>query len=221
VIGYLQDFLFTPERARAPITRLSGGERNRLLLAKLFAQPSNLLVMDEPTNDLDVETLELLEELLGDYPGTLLLVSHDRDFLDNVVTSTLVMQDGSREGEGRVGEYVGGYSDWLRQRGEPEPVSAPANRQAPAAQVASAAAAPPVAPAADKRRLSYREARELEQLPARIETLEARMAELTAAMNDPVFYQRDGAAIAAHNAQVAETQAELDAAYARWEALES
>ncbi|KAB8162695.1 ATP-binding cassette domain-containing protein, partial [Lysobacter maris] len=109
VIGYLQDFLFTPERARAPITRLSGGERNRLLLAKLFAQPSNLLVMDEPTNDLDVETLELLEELLADYPGTLLLVSHDRDFLDNVVTSTLVM-----EGEGRVGEYVGGYSDWLR-----------------------------------------------------------------------------------------------------------
>ena len=111
VIGYLQDFLFTPERARAPITRLSGGERNRLLLARLFAQPSNLLVMDEPTNDLDVETLELLEELLADYQGTLLLVSHDRDFLDNVVTSTLVM-----EGGGRVGEYVGGYSDWERQR---------------------------------------------------------------------------------------------------------
>ena len=116
VIGYLQDFLFTPERARAPITRLSGGERNRLLLAKLFAQPSNLLVMDEPTNDLDVETLELLEELLADYPGTLLLVSHDRDFLDNVVTSTLVM-----EGEGRIGEYVGGYSDWVRQRRAPAP----------------------------------------------------------------------------------------------------
>ncbi|HRF84752.1 MAG TPA: ATP-binding cassette domain-containing protein, partial [Pseudoxanthomonas sp.] len=110
VLAYLQDFLFTPERARAPITRLSGGERNRLLLARLFARPSNLLVMDEPTNDLDAETLELLEELLADYAGTLLLVSHDRDFLDNVVTSTLVM-----EGEGRVGEYVGGYSDWLRQ----------------------------------------------------------------------------------------------------------
>src|SRR5688572_3540572 len=116
VLGYLQDFLFTPERARAPITRLSGGERNRLLLARLFAQPSNLLVMDEPTNDLDVETLELLEELLADYPGTLLLVSHDRDFLDQVVTSTLVM-----EGEGRVGEYVGGYSDWLRQRPQVAP----------------------------------------------------------------------------------------------------
>ncbi|MCR6495513.1 ATP-binding cassette domain-containing protein [Thermomonas sp. S9] len=114
VVGYLQDFLFSPERARAPITRLSGGERNRLLLARLFAQPSNLLVMDEPTNDLDVETLELLEELLLDYPGTLLLVSHDRDFLDNVVTSTLVL-----EGDGRLGDYVGGYSDWLRQRPAP------------------------------------------------------------------------------------------------------
>ena len=221
VIGYLQDFLFTPERARAPITRLSGGERNRLLRAKLFAQPSNLLVMDEPTNDLDVETLELLEELLGDYPGTLLLVSHDRDFLDNVVTSTLVMQDGSPEGDGRVGDYVGGYSDWLRQRGEPGPVPAPASRRGPAAQVALAATTTSVAPAAEKRRLSYKEARELEQLPVRIEMLESRMAELTAAMNDPAFYQRDGAAIAAHNAQVAETQAELDAAYARWESLES
>ncbi|MDG6349569.1 ATP-binding cassette domain-containing protein, partial [Luteimonas sp. 8-5] len=114
VVGYLQDFLFTAERARAPITRLSGGERNRLLLARLFAQPSNLLVMDEPTNDLDVETLELLEELLAEYPGTLLLVSHDRDFLDNVVTSTLAM-----EGDGVVGEYIGGYSDWLRQRPAP------------------------------------------------------------------------------------------------------
>ena len=216
VIGYLQDFLFTPERARAPITRLSGGERNRLLLAKLFAQPSNLLVMDEPTNDLDVETLELLEELLADYPGTLLLVSHDRDFLDNVVTSTLVM-----EGGGRVGEYVGGYSDWLRQRGEP--VSAPAHRPAAAtaAPATAATASVPAPGVAEKRKLSYREARELEQLPARIETLEARMADLTAAMNEPAFYQRDGAAIAAHNAQVAETQVELDAAYARWEALES
>src|SRR6185312_6210468 len=109
-IGYMQDFLFSPERARAPITALSGGERNRLLLAKLFAKPSNLLVMDEPTNDLDIETLELLEELLASYPGTLLLVSHDREFIDDVVTSTLVL-----EGDGRVGEYVGGYSDWVRQ----------------------------------------------------------------------------------------------------------
>ncbi|BAV97417.1 ATP-binding cassette domain-containing protein [Lysobacter enzymogenes] len=216
IIGYLQDFLFTPERARAPITRLSGGERNRLLLAKLFAQPSNLLVMDEPTNDLDVETLELLEELLGDYPGTLLLVSHDRDFLDNVVTSTLVM-----EGEGEVGEYVGGYSDWLRQR---PAAFAPAKSTAAAmAKPAAATAAAPVAapePAAAKRKLSYKDARELEQLPARIETLETRLAELTEQMNQPAFYQRDSAAINAHNAELAKTQAELDHAYARWAELD-
>ncbi|HEU0307440.1 MAG TPA: ATP-binding cassette domain-containing protein, partial [Lysobacter sp.] len=208
VIGYLQDFLFTPERARAPITRLSGGERNRLLLAKLFAQPSNLLVMDEPTNDLDVETLELLEELLSDYQGTLLLVSHDRDFLDNVVTSTLVM-----EGDGRVGEYVGGYSDWLRQRPEiGSPVQA-ATR--PAVQPAAPAAAVP------KRKLSYKDARELEQLPARIEALESRLEEMAAAMNDPAFYQRGSDGIAAHNAAMGAAQAELDAAYARWAELDA
>ena len=211
VLGYLQDFLFTPERARAPITRLSGGERNRLLLARLFAQPSNLLVMDEPTNDLDVETLELLEELLGEYAGTLLLVSHDRDFLDNVVTSTLVMQDGA---PGRVGEYVGGYSDWLRQRSDAAtkgatPKPAPSN-------------AMPVAPVAagTKRKRSYKETRELEQLPQRIETLESQVAALTAQMNDPTFYQRDGATITAHHATLASAQAELDAAYARWSELE-
>ncbi|WP_407351784.1 ATP-binding cassette domain-containing protein [Luteimonas sp. R10] len=211
VVGYLQDFLFTPERARAPITRLSGGERNRLLLAKLFAQPSNLLVMDEPTNDLDVETLELLEELLADYPGTLLLVSHDRDFLDNVVTSTLVM-----EGDGRVGEYVGGYSDWLRQR--PAPVADSADARP---GVAARAEAPPVAAApTPRRKLGYRETRELEQLPATIERLEARVAELTADIADPAFYRRDAAAVTAHNAALAEAQKELEAAYARWEALE-
>src|SRR5690606_590667 len=170
VIGYLQDFLFTPERARAPITRLSGGERNRLLLARLFAQPSNLLVMDEPTNDLDIETLELLEELLLDYPGTLLLVSHDRDFLDNVVTSTLVL-----EGGGRLGEYVGGYGDWLRQRpaaGRAVQPSAPE----PATSAPAAAAAAPAPAAPQRRKLGYREARELEQLPARIERLETEIA---------------------------------------------
>ncbi|MCF7220652.1 ATP-binding cassette domain-containing protein [Marilutibacter chinensis] len=209
VIGYLQDFLFTPERARAPITRLSGGERNRLLLAKLFAQPSNLLVMDEPTNDLDVETLELLEELLADYPGTLLLVSHDRDFLDNVVTSTLVM-----EGDGRVGEYVGGYSDWERQRR-----TAGAAATVSAAPASATAPARPAAPPA-RRKLSYKDARELEQLPARIEQLEARLAELTGAMNDPAFFQREQAAVSAHTAEVADTQAALDAAYARWGELE-
>ena len=207
VLGYLQDFLFTPERARAPITRLSGGERNRLLLARLFAQPSNLLVMDEPTNDLDVETLELLEELLGEYPGTLLLVSHDRDFLDNVVTSTLVM-----EGDGQIGDYVGGYSDWLRQR-----PSQPAEMPAAAKAGTSKAAAAPVV---EKRKLSYKDARELEQLPARIEKLETTVAELTQRMADPAFYQRDAAAITAHNTELAATQAQLDAAYARWSELE-
>lgn len=210
VIGYLQDFLFTPERARAPITRLSGGERNRLLLAKLFAQPSNLLVMDEPTNDLDVETLELLEEILGDYPGTLLLVSHDRDFLDNVVTSTLVM-----EGEGRVGEYIGGYSDWLRQRpvvGITTPIT---SRTMPVSPIAAPAPA-----AAAKRKLNFKESRELEQLPALIDTLESRIATMSAQMNEPAFYQRDATAINAHNAALTATQAELDGAIGRWAELE-
>ena len=217
VVGYLQDFLFTPERARAPITRLSGGERNRLLLAKLFAQPSNLLVMDEPTNDLDVETLELLEELLGDYPGTLLLVSHDRDFLDNVVTSTLVM-----EGEGRVGEYVGGYTDWLRQRPVRAPDPSPGKRSMPVSSIASGAApAPaPAAPTPPKRKLGFKEARELEQLPGTIEALEGKLASMTAEMNDPAFYQREAAAITAHSTEVAKVQAELDAAYARWAELD-
>jgi len=210
VLGYLQDFLFTPERARAPITRLSGGERNRLLLARLFAQPSNLLVMDEPTNDLDVETLELLEELLGEYSGTLLLVSHDRDFLDNVVTSTLVMQDGA---SGRVGEYVGGYSDWLRQRPEAVAKASATSRST----ATPTAAAPPVQV---KRKRSYKETRELEQLPQRIDALETSIAALTAQMNDPSFYQRDSTAITAHHARLAQAQADLDAAYARWAELE-
>ncbi len=213
VHAYLQDFLFTPERARAPITRLSGGERNRLLLAKLFAQPSNLLVMDEPTNDLDVETLELLEELLGDYTGTLLLVSHDRDFLDNVVTSTLVM-----EGDGVVGDYVGGYSDWQRHAARVAVADvAPTVASRPVAAPGAPAAAEP---AVQKRKLSYKDARELEQLPLKIETLEKDVEGLTAAMNDPAFYQRSAAEMAAHNQQLAKVQAELDAAYARWEELD-
>ncbi len=210
IIGYLQDFLFTPERARAPITRLSGGERNRLLLARLFAQPSNLLVMDEPTNDLDVETLELLEELLGDYPGTLLLVSHDRDFLDNVVTSTIVM-----EGEGRIGEYVGGYSDWLRQR--PQPLAA-GSRVTPFG-AAAPQASPPSQPT--RRKLSFKEQRELEDLPQRIEMLEARIAEFTTRMADPGYYQRDPAAITTDNIELAQAQAALDATYARWQELDA
>ena len=211
-LGYLQDFLFTPERARAPITALSGGERNRLLLARLFARPSNLLVMDEPTNDLDVETLELLEEKLGDYSGTLLLVSHDRDFLDNVVTSTLAL-----EGAGRIAEYVGGYSDWLRQR--------PASREKVEAGVAPlvpSASALPVAAAATpaKRKLSYKDQRELDQLPARIEALESRIATLGEAMQDPGFFRRETSVVSASQRELADAQADLEAAYARWEALE-
>ncbi|MEI7035784.1 ATP-binding cassette domain-containing protein [Fulvimonas yonginensis] len=210
IVGYLQDFLFSPERARAPITRLSGGERNRLLLAKLFSQPSNLLVMDEPTNDLDIETLELLEELLADYPGTLLLVSHDRAFLDAVVTSTLVL-----EGDGKVGEYVGGYSDWLRQRPTPP---APASAAAPSSAPAPPAPAP--APQAAKRKLSFKDQRELEQLPARIEKLETDIAQRTAAMNEPAFFQQDSTAIVQANDALAKLQTELDAAYTRWSELE-
>ncbi len=208
VLGYLQDFLFTPERARAPITRLSGGERNRLLLAKLFAQPANLLVMDEPTNDLDVETLELLEDLLAEYAGTLLLVSHDREFLDNVVTSTLVM-----EGDGVVGEYVGGYSDWLRQRSAVVPM--------PVLPATKSVVEKSQTPVPARRKLGYKDARELEALPGRIEELEARIEAHAAAMNEPAFYQRDSAAIIAHQDEMTRMQVELERCYARWQELES
>ncbi len=211
IIGYLQDFLFSPERARAPITRLSGGERNRLLLAKLFAQPSNLLVMDEPTNDLDVETLELLEELLGEYKGTLLLVSHDREFIDNVVTSTLVL-----EGKGRLADYVGGYTDWVRQR-----PNALFNAESAAPAKASPSPVQTALAAEPKRKLSYKDARELELLPARIEQLEADIAARAAAMNEPKFYQQDSAAILALNETTAKLQADLEHAYQRWNELDA
>jgi ATP-binding cassette subfamily F protein uup len=217
VMGYLQDFLFSPDRALSPITKLSGGERNRLLLAKLFAKPSNLLVMDEPTNDLDVETLELLEEMLIDYPGTLILVSHDRAFLDNVVTSSLVM-----EGNGRVGDYVGGYTDWLRQRPIAQRIAAAA-ASAPrlTPQVAPKPAAPaPVAAEPPKRKLSYKEQRELEQLPALIERLDGEIATLTAQIQDPAFYRQPAEAVAAANARLSALQSELEQAYARWQSLE-
>ncbi len=210
IMGYLQDFLFTPERARAPITRLSGGERNRLLLARLFAQASNLLVMDEPTNDLDVETLELLEDILTGYEGTLLLVSHDREFLDNVVTSTLVL-----EGDGDIGEYVGGYQDWLRQRPRPQ-----AKEDTPSQRNALRPRPDSPAQPAKPRKLSYKDQRELDQLPARIEQLEAAIAEATATMGDADFFKQDRATIAAANEQLTARQAELDAAYARWAELD-
>jgi len=207
VIGYLQEFLFAPQRARAKVATLSGGERNRLLLARLFTRPANLLVMDEPTNDLDVETLELLEELLSDYDGTLLLVSHDRAFLDNVVTSALVF-----EGEGRVNEYVGGYSDWLRQRRRPEVPAAP--KAKPAAERGASGTAE------KKRKLSYKDQRELDALPARIEALEAEQAELQAVTSRPDFYQQDQAQVAPVLARMQALEAELEAVYARWGELE-
>ena len=206
VSGYLRDFLFPPDRLHAPVSMLSGGERNRLLLARLFAKPSNLLVMDEPTNDLDAETLDLLEELVSDYPGTLLLVSHDRAFLDNVVTSTLVF-----EGQGRVNEYVGGYSDWLRQRRTDAPAARPPGRSA-----APVRSAPPKA-----RKLSYKDQRELDALPDLIQRLESEQAELTAAIGDPELYRRDPDGAAAAVARLNAVGGELEAAFARWETLES
>jgi ATP-binding cassette subfamily F protein uup len=205
VLGYLQQFLFTPERARAPITRLSGGERNRLLLARVMARPSNLLVLDEPTNDLDSETLEVLEDMLLEYPGTLLLASHDREFLDRVVTESLVLL-----GDGRIERHLGGYSAWRRHRVEQAETDVP---QTPAA-----------APVPEPRRsakLSYKFVRELEQLPARVEALEARMAELSARLNDPALYRQPAEAIQQVNTEVAALQAEIDAAYRRWEELDA
>jgi ATP-binding cassette subfamily F protein uup len=205
VLGYLQDFLFSPERARTPVGALSGGERNRVLLARLFAQPANLLVMDEPTNDLDLETLELLEELLIDFPGTLLVASHDRAFLDNVVTSTLVF-----EGEGRVQEYVGGYSDWVRHSQRATPAKAPEPRP-----VVERPAKP------RRQKLSFREAQELADLPARIEALEREQTELGDRVSEPAFYKTDAAEQARVQARLAALPAELAAAYRRWEELES
>ncbi|MEA3108540.1 MAG: transport system ATP-binding/permease protein [Gammaproteobacteria bacterium] len=221
VSSYLRDFLFPPERLHAPVSMLSGGERNRLLLARLFAKPSNLLVMDEPTNDLDAETLDLLEEMVAEYAGTLLLVSHDRAFLDNVVTSTLVF-----EGGGRVNEYVGGYSDWLRQRRAiAVAAKAPPPRSAQSqSQSTPAAARPPPArgsTGAKTRKLSYKDQRELDAMPAAIQLLEVEQAELTAAIGDPELFRRDPAAANAAVQRLQSVQQQLESAFARWEALES
>jgi ATP-binding cassette subfamily F protein uup len=206
VIGYLQDFLFTPDRARQPVKALSGGERNRLLLARLFTRPANVLVLDEPTNDLDADTLDLLEELLTEYTGTVLLVSHDRAFLNNVVTSTLAF-----EGDATFKEYVGGYDDWLRQR-PARAKPAPVPTQQP---VKTEAVRPP------SKKLSYQDSRELEALPQKIEKLEKERDQLHARMGAPAFYQQDKAAISKAQARVIELDAALAAAYARWEELEA
>lgn len=204
IMGYLQDFLFSPARARAPAAKLSGGERNRLMLAKLFTRPFNLLILDEPTNDLDYETLELLEQLLMEYQGTLLLVSHDRTFLNNVVGSVIAF-----EGNGKVFEYVGGYDDWLRQRRTIEAEPTTVKESKPKAQKK-----------ANTTKLSYKFQRELEQLPGLIEQLETEIEELQSEMSTPEFYQQDAELISQQGNLLKQKQSELDHAYQRWEELE-
>ena len=209
LIGYLKDFLFQPERVDSPVNALSGGERNRLLLAKIFTRSANMIVLDEPTNDLDVETLELLEDLLADYEGTLLLVSHDRTFLDNVVTSTLVF-----EGRGKVGEYAGGYEDWERQRSSSLTTPPKRPRTPPRVTFADGERAN------GTRKLSYKEQRELEALPAKIEALEAEQAQLHRMMAGAEFYRQPSDKIAATMERLQALTNELEACYARWESLE-
>lgn len=206
VIGYLSDFLFPPERSRLPVKVLSGGERNRALLAKLFTQPANVLVMDEPTNDLDSDTLELLEEILTDYEGTVLLVSHDREFLDNIVTSTIAF-----EGNGRLREYVGGYDDWLRQRVQPaeKPAEKPPKTEKKR-------------PLRERQRvLTFNEKKELEALPSRIEMLESERDALYQSMADPELYRKDPARLASATSRIGELDREIPMAYERWEFLEA
>ena len=212
VIGYLQDFLFTADRTRTPVKFLSGGERNRVLLARLFAKPANLIVLDEPTNDLDAETLEMLEERLADFAGTVLVVSHDRTFLDNVVTSTLVFEPAGGDAGYRVKEYVGGYSDWLRQRGPASPATRP--RAAPAPRPASE-------PGAARKKRSFKEQRELDSLPALIETLETEIASLHAAMAGPDYFRQPGELLARDQARLRDLESRLATAFARWETLEA
>jgi len=222
VMSYLTDFLFSPERANSPVRTLSGGERNRVLLARLFALPANVLVLDEPTNDLDIDTLELLEELLQSYPGTVFLVSHDRRFLDNVVTS-LIAYEGDLE-PGKWREYEGGVEDWRRQRARmlaAQAAAAAPVRAAPAAQVASAPAssAAAAAPAAKARKLSYKEKREFDELPARIAALEAEQKTITEQLADNELYAKSPAQVPVLQARFAQIDEALLAAMERWEAL--
>lgn len=209
IISYLQDFLFSPDRARTQVKALSGGETNRVLLARLFSQPANLMVLDEPTNDLDVETLELLEEILMNYQGTLLLVSHDRRFLDNVVTSTLAF-----EGEGKVREYVGGYHDWLRQR--PAPVEASAK----VAEPEEAKAKPAAKPSSKPKKLSYKLQRELDSLPEEMEKAEEALAALQEETSQPEFYNQSADVVAEKLNALAELEAKAEALMERWVELE-
>jgi ATP-binding cassette subfamily F protein uup len=208
VISYLEDFLFAPERARSPVRTLSGGERARLLLARLFAKPANVIVLDEPTNDLDIETLELLESLLQEYAGTVFLVSHDRTFLDNVVTQVI-----AAEGDGGWKEYAGGYDDWERQR--PRPATAAAQKAAPATKAAEATKK------AAKSRLSFNEIRELSALPDRITALEAEQAQATTRLADPALYRDAAGEVLPLKARLSALEGEILAAMARWEELET
>ncbi|WP_422001218.1 ABC-F family ATP-binding cassette domain-containing protein [Reyranella sp.] len=211
VMSYLREYLFRDEQARQPVRTLSGGERNRLLLAKALAAPSNLLVLDEPTNDLDADTLDLLQEALSDYDGTVLLVSHDRDFLDRLVSSTIAL-----EGDGSAIEYAGGYSDYLVQRG-PRPAPPTAAATAPSRKERSPS---PAAAAAPKQRLGYKRERQLAELPRKIEALQAEMATIGATLADPGLYARDPKAFTAGTARLEAAQAELDAAETEWLELE-
>lgn len=213
VIGYLKDFLFSPLRIDSPVQALSGGERNRLLLAKIFTQSANMLVLDEPTNDLDVDTLELLEELLAEYKGTLLLVSHDRTFLDNVVTSTLVF-----EGDGRFNEYAGGYDDWERYQRQIPDAAAQARKRAPAPSPSTRAEAKQEG---KTRKLTYKEQRELEVLPGKIESLEEEQAGIQARMGDADFYRQASDEISAAVRRLEAVRQELEACYRRWQELET
>ena len=216
VASYLRDFLFSSERLQAPVSMLSGGERNRLLLARLFARPMNLLVLDEPTNDLDVETLDMLEELVSEFAGTLLLVSHDRTFLDNVVTGTLVF-----EGDGIINEYVGGYADWLQQRRAPvggDKARAKSTAVTPLESPKSVAAAPRSQPA---RKLSFKEVRELQLLPGQIQELEAQVAALQTRISDTAFYRQPPADVARELQRLEILNEQVESAYTRWQSLEA
>jgi ABC transport system ATP-binding/permease protein len=218
VISYLGDFLFPPERARSPVRSLSGGEHNRLLLARLFAQPANVLVLDEPTNDLDIETLELLEALLQDYRGTIFLISHDRTFLDSVVTQVIAF-----EGNGTLTEYAGGYSDWAlyQARREEERRDALPKKDAAAANRSGAPAATRAAPATSRARLTFNEQRELASLPAKIEVLEARIAQLRARFADPSLYRDSAHEVRPLQQEMDALETELARVYERWAALET
>ena len=212
VISYLQDFLFAPDRANSPVNALSGGERNRLLLAKLFIKPANVLVLDEPTNDLDVDTLELLEELLLNYTGTVLIVSHDRAFINNLVTSCFVF-----EGEGKISEFFGSYDDWLRQRST---TKKPEKKKAKAVEKKEVVAETKPDNNTGKK-LSFNDQQELKNLPKEIETLESKVTDLEAQMADPNFFKQEHHVTAAVTDELQEINATLKTKYDRWEELES